>query len=123
MPSLTMLCTINKPCGEPGSTSSSIDKYLCETHYLNLLPQSCQIFTCHCTSWVAGPRSITFSPRSGVSRTSACTASPLHGFFKVYLYLIIYFKFKNVVIIPGFFLFVWFLLTNPSAYPWEAKTH
>ena len=38
--------TINKPCGEPGGTSGRIDRSLCKTHYLNLLPQSCQNFNC-----------------------------------------------------------------------------
>ena len=54
--------TINKPCGDPGGISGRIDEFLCLTYYLNLLPQSRQIFTCRCTSLVAGPRPNAYPP-------------------------------------------------------------
>ena len=54
--------TINKPCGEPGGISGRIDKFLCITLDLNLLPQSHRIFTFSCKSLVAGPRPNAYPP-------------------------------------------------------------
>ena len=54
--------TINKPGGEPGGISGRIDKISCKTHYLNLPLQSWRIFTCRCTSLVAGHRPNAYPP-------------------------------------------------------------
>ena len=59
---LRCMHTINKPGGEPGGISGRIDKISCKTHYLNLPPQSWRIFTCRCTSLVAGHRPNAYPP-------------------------------------------------------------